>query len=140
MKTVIDNNVILDIFQNREPFVKFSSQVLRLVETKQIKGYITANSITDIHYVLKRSLKDKQMLYSTIDIILQLLGIIDVTAEDVRKAFRQDGGDFEDELICVCAERAKINYIITRNTKDFSNSPVPAITPEDFLTLLYKNF
>jgi len=134
MKIVIDNNVILDIFQNREPFVQFSSRVLRLVEIKQVKGYVTANSITDIHYVLSRSLKDKEKVYEAIDVLLQLIDIIDVTAKDVSKAFHPDVGDFENELISVCAERAKMNYIITRNTKDFTNSPVPAITPDDFLT------
>ncbi|KKM11029.1 hypothetical protein SY88_10665 [Clostridiales bacterium PH28_bin88] len=139
MKTIIDNNIILDVYQNREPFVQFSSQVLRLAETKQIKGYITANSITDIHYVLRRSLKDKQKLYTAIDILLRLVDIIDVTAKDIRKAFHPEVSDFEDELICVCAERAKIDYIITRNTKDFTNSPVPAITPEDFLTKFFKH-
>jgi len=134
MKIVIDNNVILDVFQNREPFIHFSSKVLRLVETKQVKGFVTANSITDIHYVLNRSLKDKEKVFEAIDVLLQLIDIIDVTAKDVRKAFQPDVIDFEDELISVCAERAKIDYIITRNTKDFTNSPVPAITPNDFLT------
>ncbi|MDK2821768.1 MAG: hypothetical protein PWP31_1733 [Clostridia bacterium] len=139
MKTIIDNNVILDVFQNREPFVQFSSKVLRLVETNQIKGFITANSITDIYYVLNRYLKDKQKLYKVIDILLQLVDIIDVTAKDVRKAFHPGVHDFEDELICVCAERAKIDYIITHNTKDFTNSPIPAITPEDFLTKFFEH-
>lgn len=137
MKIVIDNNVILDVFQNREPFVQFSSKVLRLVETKQVKGYVTANSITDIHYVLSRSLKDKEKVYDAIDTLLQLIDIIDVTAKDVKKAFRSNVIDFEDELISVCAERVNIDYIITRNTKDFINSPVPAITPEDILTKLF---
>lgn len=137
MKIVIDNNVILDVFQNREPFVQFSSKVLRLVETKQVKGYVTANSITDIHYVLSRSLKNKEKVYDAIDTLLQLIDIIDVTAKDVRKAFRSNVIDFEDELISVCAERVNIDYIITRNTKDFINSPVPAITPEDFLTKFF---
>lgn len=137
MRIIIDNNVIIDVFQNRKPFVKFSSRILRLAETKQIKGYITANSITDIHYVLKRSLKDKQKLYTAIDILLKLVDIIDVTAKDVRKAFHLGIRDFEDELICVCAERIKIDYVITRNTKDFTNSSVPAITPEDFLTMFF---
>lgn len=120
--------------------MQFSSQVLHLVEINQIKGSITANSITDIYYVLNRYLKDKQQLYKVIDVLLQLVAIIDVTARDVKKAFHPGVLDFEDELIWVCAARAKIDYIITRNTKDFINSPVPAITPEDFVTKFFKCF
>ncbi len=138
MKIMIDNNVILDVFQNREPFVQFSSKVLRLVETKQIKGCVTANSITDIHYVLNRSLKNKEKVFEAIDTLLQFIDIVYVTAKDVRKAFHPNVIDFEDELISVCAERARIDHIITRNTKDFTNSPVPAITPNDFLTKFFE--
>jgi len=139
MKIIVDNNVILDVFQKRKPFFKFSSKVLRLVETKQTKGYITANSITDIYYVLNRSLKNKQTLYSTIDILLKLVDIIDVTAKDIKKAFNPEIIDFEDELISVCAERENIHYIITRNTKDFIKSSVPAIDPEEFITKFFEN-
>jgi predicted nucleic-acid-binding protein len=112
----------------------YSSKVLRLVETKQLKGYITANSVTDIHYILNRSIKDKEKLYSVLDILLKLVEIIDVTAKDIKKAFHSKANDFEDELISVCAECSNIDYIVTRNIKDFSHSSVPAITPEDFLT------
>ncbi len=139
MKVVIDSNVILDVFQNRVPFVQFSSRVLRLAETKQIKGYVTANSITDIHYLLGRHLKNKKEVHEALNTLLQLVDIIDVTAKDVRKAFHPDVGDFEDELISVCAERAKMEYIITRNIKDFTNSHVTAITPDDFLEKFYEH-
>lgn len=139
MKIIIDNNIILDVFQNRKPFVKFSSKVLRLVETKQLKGYITANSLTNIYYVLNRSLENKQKLYTTIDILLKLVDIIDVTAKDIKKTFHPEIIDFEDELISVCAERENINYIITRNTKDFIKSSVPAIDPEEFIAKFFEN-
>ena len=139
IKAIIDNNVILDVFQNREPFVQHSSKVLRLVETNRLKGFITANSITDIYYVLNKFIKDKEKLYSIVEILLRLVDIIDVTALDVKEAFHPDVADFEDELICVCAKRAKIDYIITRNKKDFRQSPVKAITPEEFLNKFYDN-
>jgi predicted nucleic acid-binding protein len=41
--------------------------------------------------------------------------------------------DFEDAVIAAVAQREGADYIVTRNTKDFIASPVPAITPEDFL-------
>lgn len=62
------------------------------------------------------ALKDKKKVYITIEILLQIIDIINVTAKDVRKAFHPDASDFEDELITVCAERAKMDYIVTRNT------------------------
>lgn len=138
MQILIDNNIILDVLQNRKPFVIHSSKVLRLIETKQVKGYITANSVTDIHYILNRSIKDKDELYSVLEKLLNLVEIIDVTAKDIKKAVDSKAKDFEDQLIIVCAERAKTDYIVTRNIKDFNHSTVPAATPEEFLTKYFE--
>jgi predicted nucleic acid-binding protein len=49
MKLLIDNNVIIDVFQDRKPFSEHSSKILELVESGILEGYITANSITDIY-------------------------------------------------------------------------------------------
>jgi predicted nucleic acid-binding protein len=53
----------------------------------------------------------------------------------LKKSRRKDLkiSDFEDAIIAAIAMREKTDYIITRNTKDFSKSPVPAITPDTFL-------
>jgi len=58
MKLLIDNNVIIDVFQDRKPFSEHSTRILELIESGILEGYITANSITDIYYVLKRAVKD----------------------------------------------------------------------------------
>jgi len=42
-------------------------------------------------------------------------------------------GDLEDNLQGLCAAEAGADLIVTRNVKDFKNSPVPALTPADFL-------
>ncbi len=63
MKLLIDNNVIIDVFQNRLPFSEHSARVLKLIELDYCEGFITANSITDIYYVLKRSIKGNQKVY-----------------------------------------------------------------------------
>ena len=36
------------------------------------------------------------------------------------------------------ADSCGADYIVTRNTKDFENNKVPAITPDDFLKLIDK--
>ena len=43
--------------------------------------------------------------------------------------------DLEDGLQMQCAAHEKLDYIITRNIKDFTNSEVTAMLPEDFLKM-----
>jgi hypothetical protein len=42
-------------------------------------------------------------------------------------------GDFEDALVASVAEATGSDYIVTRNVSDFAGSPVPALTPTEFL-------
>lgn len=44
--------------------------------------------------------------------------------------------DFEDAVVAAVAEASGCRYIVTRNNKDFTGSPVPAVTPTQFLTSL----
>jgi hypothetical protein len=40
--------------------------------------------------------------------------------------------------IAAIAMRESAEYIITRNASDFANSPVPALSPADFLARMEK--
>jgi predicted nucleic acid-binding protein len=61
-----------------------------------------------------------------------------LTAADVEAASLLQFSDFEDALINQCASKVKADYIVTRNTKDFSKSTVEAISPQEFLKLVQK--
>ena len=43
--------------------------------------------------------------------------------------------DFEDAVQVFTALNGKIDYLITRNIKDFKLSPIPALTADQFLQL-----
>lgn len=49
---------------------------------------------------------------------------------------RNDFSDFEDCLQDECAKQVDADYIVTRNTVDFSTSDIPAILPERLLEIL----
>jgi len=41
--------------------------------------------------------------------------------------------DFEDAVVSSAAEAVACDFVVTRNVADFGASPVPAVTPEEFL-------
>jgi len=41
--------------------------------------------------------------------------------------------DFEDAMQCACAENCLADFIVTRNVRDFASSPIPPISPTDFI-------
>ena len=51
--------------------------------------------------------------------------VLDTAGIDCRKALSSDISDFEDAVMTETALRANMDYIVTRNERDYIKSPVP---------------
>ena len=132
MKILVDTNVILDVLCNRELFVQDSSKVFKFCEVKKITGCVSALSIPNIVYILRKELTPEKT-QEVINKIALIFNVIDLKADDVIKAGKLKLGDYEDAIQSVCAARIKADYIVTRNIKDFQGSKVPAIKPSELI-------
>lgn len=133
MRILIDTNVILDIFQKREPFFANSYQALHKAVEADAECLISVSAVTDIFYMLRKFLKSTEQAKKRIEQLSQLVTFADVQGMDIQTALIRPMADFEDAVVDAVAERNSANYILTRNIKDFAGSAVPAITPTDFL-------
>lgn len=135
MVVLIDTNVILDFLLTREPACKAASDIILKCANKEIKGYIAFHSISILWYVLRKVPEEKRRNY-----LIDICSLLQVTAtshNEIIKAINMiEFKDFEDCLQDRCAKNVSADYIITRNTLDFTYSEVPAILPEDFLKIL----
>jgi len=138
MKIMVDTNVIIDVYQNRTAFAPASAKILKLSENNNIMGMITASTVTDIYYILGRHIKERRQLNPLVQKLLTTVRLVDVLATDVTEAFNLAIEDFEDALFVQCAKRVRADYIVTRNPKDFVDSPVPSIEPDVFLDKFFK--
>ena len=120
----------------RQPFFETSSKVIETLKDKDITGYVSASSITDIYYIARRELKDKELVIQLIKDILKFIKIATVSEDEINKALELEWSDFEDAVQYSTALLSQMDYIITRNAKDFKASEIPTISPEDFLALL----
>ena len=130
MKILIDTNIILDVLCNRKDFVDDSLKVFKYCEADQITGYISALSIPNIVYIMRKEL-DSDKIREILNALTSIFTVVDLRESDLIKASDLDFNDYEDALQSVCAARIKVNYIVTRNIKDFKNSPIPAVKPAE---------
>lgn len=135
MNVLIDTNVILDAVAKRLPFNDNAEKIFYLVAEEKFTASITANSVTDIYYLIRKHLKSSKEAKLVLLKLFSLFQIVDVTGADCEKALELNISDYEDALVVTCAQRSKMDYIITRNMKDFTNSPIPSIAPENFITM-----
>lgn len=132
MKVLIDTNIILDVLCKRPDFYEDSAKVFKLCEVKRISGVISALSIPNIMYILRKEL-DAKKAKEILDNLSLIFSIADLKADDLKKAADMEFKDFEDAVQSACAARIKANYIITRNIRDFTMSKVAAIKPTELL-------
>jgi len=132
-RVLIDTDVILDFFFDRKPFSDNAAKVLSLCESKEIKGFITSVIISNIYYLLRQTAAHEKV----IEKLKQLITITEVLTTDrdvILKALNSNFKDFEDALQNYSAElNGQIDLIITRNVKDFKNSSLGVMTPDNYL-------
>ena len=58
MNVLIDTNIILDDILNRAQNAGDAKKINQLVTDKYINGYLTANCITDIFYIISKNLNE----------------------------------------------------------------------------------
>lgn len=136
MRIYLDTCVIIDYLANRVPFSEDAEKILTLVANNKIYAYISASSITDIHYILKKHFQDEQITRKYMIKVLSLIEILDTLSYNIKTVFDSPINDFEDALIEEISYQNKLSYIVTRNTKDFKNSRVKVVTPKKLLTTI----
>lgn len=133
MRLMIDTNIFLDVLAEREPFYNSSKAVLDLCERKKAHGFLSASSVTDIFYLIRRELHSTDLAYKALGAVLDIASVLAVTNEDVLNAYAQRASDFEDCLLATCAKANQCDVIVTRNKKDFLAFGITLLSPEELL-------
>ena len=113
----LDTNVLIDVLRRRTGFWQEAMMALSLAKEGQVIASITALSLSDISYVLRKGGADEMLSFFT-----ELRLCIDVASlgkEEVDRALADPLADFEDTLQWVAATSWKATHLITRNEKDF---------------------
>lgn len=131
MRVLIDTCVIIDALQSRKPFSEEAQKVFIAVANKQLTGYVTAKSITDIYYLTHKVTHSDEETRKILKTLLSLFDICDTTAIDCRKALTSQIADYEDAVMCESAVRYDMDGIVTRNIKDYQKSEIKIYTPKE---------
>lgn len=134
-KLFIDSDVVIDLFTDREPFVNAASEIFDLNEKGKIRLHLSAISINNIYYIVRRYLGHEQTL-KIIEELTEMTEIIATTRFEIIQALNNNFSDYEDSIQYATATQVKdITANITRNIKDYKNSEIPVFTPTDYLKI-----
>ncbi|MBC6366796.1 PIN domain-containing protein [Algoriphagus sp. AK58] len=131
----LDTNIILDIALERPIFFQHSSKIFEKLTEGRILCFLSATSIKDIYFLISKE-KSKEIAKEFILDLVEIMQILAVDRNIVIHAVNSDFSDFEDSIQNSVADLNGIDWIITRNKKDFRQSRLQVLSPEEALERL----
>ncbi len=130
---LIDTDVILDFFFDRKPFSEHAAKIFSYCELKIINGFLTPVIVSNVYYLLRQTAKHEKVIEKLKE-LLTITEVLIIDKEVLLQALKSKFKDFEDAIQNYAADKSgAINTIITRNIKDFKNSEIGVLTPEEYL-------
>ncbi|MDO3626952.1 PIN domain-containing protein [Mucilaginibacter sp. BT774] len=131
-----DTNIHIDLLADRPPFSKFAVSIFDLAEKHKAKLFTSSHSYATTHYLLKKYMGEKELrvvLYSLLDFI----DIISIDLSIIKKSLLSNHKDFEDAIQIFAAGSIKsLDFIVTRNIKDFKDAGVTVLPPDELIHFL----
>ena len=132
---VIDINILMDFLFKREGHEKIL-EIFKWRLKGELKWFVCAHEITTLYYFLDKSVKDKNKIRKSLSGILRRFNVIEINENILNKSLYSEIDDYEDAVIEVSAHEKNVDYILTKNIRDFRKSVIKAITPEELLAIL----
>jgi predicted nucleic acid-binding protein len=137
MKTFfIDTNILIDYLSDRKPFSITAAKLFSHFINKKVKLIVSAISFNNIYYILRQNLPHQNVL-QLLENLLEMVEVEPLTKRIIENSIKINFKDFEDAIQYNSAlNYKKVDAIITRNTKDFKNSALPVLLPEEALKII----
>ncbi|MDR0704535.1 MAG: PIN domain-containing protein [Planctomycetaceae bacterium] len=132
---LLDTNIILDYAQIRENFFEHARKIFEKIDNKNLCGFISASSVTDIFYLLLKKMDTCEAKKKLVK-LLRILKVLPVDRQIIDIALDSSINDFEDAVQVFAARAMNISIVVTRDKTGFVDSGMTVFTPHEFLTYL----
>jgi len=136
-KIFLDINIIIDYVEERDNELDAIKEIMYLGQLEKIELFISESIIATSIYLLHKQNIDALSVFRE---ICKTVNVVPFS-KDVLYYPVEKYKDTEDGLLYFLAYKAKMNYFITRNVKDFTFlfPSLPVMTPTNFLKEIYFN-
>jgi hypothetical protein len=130
VRLFLDSDVLLDVLLERLPNFTESAAFLDHAPRRPGRAGVAWHSLANLHYLMDGGAEE---------FIGEFLDFVEVPATgsaQLRQALELGLADLEDAMVASAAILFGAQIIVTRNTRDYRNSPVRAVTPREAVKLL----
>jgi len=131
VNVLVDTDVLLDVALDRTPWADDSLAFLDHCQAGRCSCRVSWHSLATVFYVASGAGSSRAREF--IRELLAFAEVAPVAHQDMLLALELEMADLEDAMQIAAAMACRATRIVTRNIKDFRNSPVRAATPAKFL-------
>lgn len=133
VKVFLDTNVVIDLLGKRQPFYEDAKLFLILAQRELIKLFIAESSLGNLYYLAFEVYKIPHA-DETMHNFFSICGLVSGGKKIIFQSLNSDFKDKEDRLQYFTALDSKMDFLITRDKKDFkfSDGKIPIFSPKEF--------
>ena len=132
---LLDTDVLIDVALDRAPHVDAAAELLDYLEHVPRRAFVAWHTLSNFYYLV-RPARGGAAAKDSIEGLIRFVTVAPTDTEALRYATSLRMRDFEDAMQVAAARACGAEFIVTRNTKDFRQSPIAAKTPAEALLSL----
>ena len=140
MKLFLDTNIVIDFLSGRKPFADDAIALFQLADNHEVELVVSDLTLVNTVYVLQRLHYPIESVYEALNNIRPLISIVPIGESIIDMCLQRKSNDFEDEVQYFAAVNAEVDYIVTRNKKDFDFGDDAVVTPKELFVKLNIEF
>lgn len=132
-KIFVDSDIIIDLLAKRDHYLE-AARLLSIIRERGAQAYTTPIVLANVHYIITRyANRDKSI--KAIRALRKYIGILPMDDAMVDRALESSFPDFEDALQYYAAEAQEMDFIVTRNEKDYRKGNTKIVNAQEFVDL-----
>lgn len=140
MKLFLDTNVLIDFILERPKFYPAAATIISFAAEGKVEICASSMSIVTTNFIcVERCNMPLEDFRKKLDFLRDFLEICSVDESDVYHSYDKKWKDFEDGVQYYSALRNGVDYLVTRNTKDFEEENLNVIEVDEACALLMAN-
>ena len=137
MKFFLDTNVLIDFILERPLFYQPAAMIVSLAAERKIDICVSALSVVTANFIcIERCKMPLDVYRRKVDFLRNFIEVCSVDSSDVNSSYEANWKDFEDGVQYFSAIRSGVDYLVTRNVKDFEENDLKVITVDEACRLL----
>lgn len=135
MRVLLDTNIVLDYVLGRKDHLAYAEEIFEQLDKGRIDIFVATITPINVFYTTRKE-KDNIAAMDAVEFLLTAVQICTTNKTVLQDALGLGFSDYEDAVQCASAIAEDLDAIVTRNTKDFKNSPITVHSPAEFLAVL----